>query len=117
MRKWVQGLFYDKLIRQTSIVAIILLAISLVSILLFLSHLQPFIPLFNQSPWGILRLANKSALFLPVSIAFAYLLINSIIAHYVSTTMPLVSRILAITAVICALLVFSFLIRTFQLIY
>jgi len=89
----------------------------LASTLLFFSHLQPFVPLFNQSTWGVLRLADKSALFLPIAIASFYLLLNIILAKYFSTTMPLVGRILAITAALCSLLVFSFLIRTFQLIY
>jgi hypothetical protein len=117
MKGWLQGLFYDKLIRQTSIVSLILLVISLASILLFFTHLQPFIPLFNQSTWGVLRLADKSLLFLPVGIALIFSIVNLIIAKYIASTMPLVSRILAITSALCSLLVFSFLIRTFQLIY
>ena len=117
MKGWIQGLFYDKLIRQTTIVSSVLLIISLASILLIFTHLQPFVPLFNQSTWGVLRLANKSLLFLPVGIAITFSIVNLIVAKYVASTMPLVSRILAITAALCSLLVFSFLIRTFQLIY
>ena len=63
MKEWLHGLFYDKLIRQTSIVSLILLVISLASVLLFFPHIQPFVPLFNQATWGVLRLSDKTMLF------------------------------------------------------
>jgi hypothetical protein len=78
--------------------------------------LPPFIPLFNQLPWGMERLSEKIGIFLPLSLSWCFFIINSIIAAIIYEKMPLMSRIISVTSFLIALLTFIFIARTIQLV-
>ena len=93
-----------------------ILLITLIFVFFYYNRLPPFIPIFNQLPWGEQRLGVKSAIFLPTSIASVILTCNFILASLVYKKIPLVSRILAISSLTLFTLVFFFTIRTILLI-
>jgi hypothetical protein len=82
----------------------------------FFLQLPPIVPLFNQLPWGDARLGAKYEIFLPLVITTVFFLFNSFLPRKLYSNMPLVSRILGITTLLCALLSLVFVIRTLQLI-
>ncbi len=106
----------DKIIKWSmSIASILLLGETLVLALFYLS-LPPFMPLFNQLPWGDARLGQRPAMFLPVLIASAFLVCNFLLANHVYEKMPLVSRILSLTSFLIAVLSLIFTLQTLRVI-
>ncbi len=83
-------------------------------VLFFYNKLPPFIPIFNQLPWGEQRLGTKSTIFLPILIVFLVFVCNLILSSLSYEKMPLVSRILAVTSLTVSVLVFLFMIRIIQ---
>lgn len=90
--------------------------IALVFALFYYNSLPPFIPIFNQLPWGEQRLGTISTIFIPISIVFLIFACNLILALLVYEKIPLASRILAISSLTISILVFFFMITTIQLI-
>lgn len=85
-------------------------------IIFFYPHLPPFVPLFNQMPWGVARLGTKDQLFIPVFISFIILLVNTTLANSMYGKTPLIARILSITCLLIAFFVFLFTIRAVQIV-
>lgn len=96
--------------------SLLLLCIATLMSGFFYSKLPPFMPLFNQMSWGVARLGTKEELFIPVFIGFLTLIINAILAAFIYTKMPLISRMLCITSLLISLFVLLFTIRTIQVI-
>jgi hypothetical protein len=90
---------------------------SLVFVLFYFDSLPPFIPIFNQMPWGEQRLGTTNTIFLPILIAFLILLFNLFLSFLIHKRIPLVSRMLATTSLSVSFLVFLFMIRTVQLVF
>ena len=116
MKKFIKQLRDDKILLRSFGATFILILATIVFTLIFYVNLPPLIPLFNQLPWGVDRLGAKFTIFLPIIVTFVILIINLILSFLAYATMPLVSRMIAITSFIVSLLTFIFIIRTIQLI-
>ncbi len=90
---------------------------SLVFVLFYYNSLPPFIPIFNQLPWGEQRLGTTIAIFLPLLFAFLILLFNLFLSLLTHKSLPLVSRMLAVTSLSVSFLVLLFMVRTVQLVF
>lgn len=99
----------------TSSFGIILASLFFVSF--YYNSLPPFIPIFNQLPWGEQRLGTTIAIFLPILIAFLILLFNLFLSLLTYEKIPLVSRMIALTSLSVSFLVFLFMVRTVQLVF
>ena len=106
----------DKIIRWGMTFSLALLFLQLVLLGIFFFQLPPLIPLFNQLPWGDVRLGISYEIFLPLVITIVFFLFNYFLLRKLYITMPLVSRIVGITTLLASLLSFIFIIRTLQLI-
>lgn len=106
----------DKIIRWgISSSAIILLA-ETTYILVFFFSLPPFLPLYNQMPWGENRLGSRLEIFLPVIITTAFFLLNFFLLTGLYEKLPLLSRMLSVTTLLITLLSAIFVVRTLLLI-
>lgn len=115
MKEFIKDIKGDKIVWYGSIVTILFIVISLVYLGIMYRFLPPFIPIFNQLPWGVERLGVKVGIFLP----FFYMVLifgtNIVLSKMLYTTMPLISRILTITSIIVSITTFIFLFRITQL--
>lgn len=82
----------------------------------YFRYLPIYIPLFNQLPWGEERLGEKAGIFFPVGIVLIILLVNYFLERFLYTKIPLISRIIAITALLASIIACIFTVRTIQLI-
>lgn len=116
MRKRFKTLLSDAIIRYvvfaTSTAAVAQLVIALV----FFKSLPPFIPLFNQQPWGEQQLAQNGEIFLPILFTFTIFAINILLASFLYEKMPLISRLLCMTSLFVAFFSFLLIARTVLLI-
>lgn len=106
----------DKIIIVSLAATSICLITSSICIAFFYRSLPPFVPVFNQMPWGYSRLTSTSMFFLPLFLSFLISIINTVIIYYFYDTMPLASRILAMTGALIAFFIVIFTIQTIQLI-
>ena len=106
----------DKIIRLATYISVAFLILHLLYIIIAFSYLPPFLPLFNQMPWGEERLGIKIEIFLPFIIGLSFFFLNLLLALRLYEKMPLVSRILSITSMLINILAIIFVIRTIELI-
>ncbi len=84
--------------------------------LLSFRDLPPLIPLFNQLPWGDQRFSPGVGIFLPQIVVLGIYVFNAFLSSLILRSIPLISRMLAVTTFLISILTFLFTIRTIQLV-
>lgn len=102
----------DKILLRGTIFSLCLCAISIIIIAFYYNSLPPFIPLFNQMPWGEQRIIRTLWIALIPSIALVFLGTNLFFANRLYKTIPLIARLFSITSFLISVLAFLFVIRT-----
>ncbi|MEK7559285.1 MAG: hypothetical protein AAB521_03195 [Patescibacteria group bacterium] len=106
----------DKIILRGSIITFLIILLSLLFIILQFRILPPYVPIFNQLPWGEERLGTTLMIFLPV-IAVAFVsFVNIFVSAAIYTKSQIISRMLTVSSILSAFLSFLFVVRTIQLI-
>lgn len=115
-----EGLFkkarQDKIISWGSTGTGVIILITLFYIFIRLSSLPPYIPVYNQLPWGNERISQTYAIFIPVAVATIFGITNFIISSFVYPKSQVISRLLIIAGLLISLLSFLFILRTIQLV-
>lgn len=106
----------DKIVKWGIILASSILIVQTIYVLIAYISLPPYLPLFNQMPWGEGRLGTKLEIFLPIVITVLYASVNILLIARLYTRMPLASRILGITTLLLSILSCIFVTRTLLLI-
>ncbi len=106
----------DKIIRYGNIISAVLIVIELVYTIIIFRMLPPFLPLFNQMPWGEIRLADKPLIFLPISLAGGITILNFFFSTQLYESMPLLSRMITITSLLINIITFIFIFRITRLV-
>lgn len=105
----------DRILYVGFLISLALIALTIVTILFFYRSLPPFIPLYNQLPWGESRLGVKIEIFTPSLIGILIFGANIILSSLFYSKIPLVARIFSITSLLVSLLLLLFIIRLIQL--
>ena len=116
MKKIFNKIRNDKILSVGFLGTILFTIITVLYTLIFFRSLPPFVPLFNQLPWGERRLGIKTEIFTPPFIVSAVLLVNVIFCVNLYDKMPLVSRIVSITTLLVSIFDLLFIIRTIGLV-
>jgi len=103
----------DKITFTSAIGSCLFLFIAFIGILIFYSNLPPFMPIFNQSPWGYARFGTKAEFFIPIAAAVIFSIADMFLAERLYGKMPLLSRFLAVASLAISLFACIF---TFQII-
>lgn len=106
----------DKIIVVSLATTSICLIVSSGYVAFFYRSLPPFVPVFNQMPWGYSRLTSTSMLFLPLFVSFFISIVNTVIIYFFYDNIPLASRILSMTGALIAFFIAIFIFQTIQLI-
>lgn len=112
MKKFISNIKADKLTYRGFIFSLFLIILPLAYVLIYYKSLPPFIPLFNQLPWGLERIAPTIYIFIPIAIYIAVFLFNIIFTSVVYGKNPLIARFLAATTLLIGIMNFLFIIRT-----
>jgi len=116
MKSFFRSIFEDKQFRRIILLTIIVIALSLLFILLKFFSLPPFIPIFNQLPWGNQRLITRAGIFIPLILSVLVFILNLISSAFIYKKNPLIARIFAVTSFLIALMTLLFIIRTIQIV-
>jgi hypothetical protein len=116
MKKLLSNIKNDRITFRGYFFTFFLLIVTALYALVYYQNLPPFIPLFNQAPWGEQRLIESLGIFLPILIAFIIAIVNLILSSAIYKKNPLVPRILTLTSFLIAILTLLFIIRTIQIV-
>lgn len=116
MKLFINIIVSDKILRLSTIFSCTLLFVHAIYILIIYRSLPPFIPLYNQLPWGDLRLGTKPEIVFPFLTASVILILNIFVIVKVYEKIPLIARILSITTFLVSVLSLIFIFRTTQLV-
>jgi len=116
MKEFFRYIRLDKTARFGFLSPCILSLLTFFYILLTYKNLPPFIPIFNQLPWGEQRLGITLTIFIPIIIDWLIILLNLFISALIYQKMPLLSRMLATTTFIATLLSSLFVVKTVVLV-
>jgi len=103
MKKFFRALQKDSVLNWSFWTTVVIVVITIISIGISYTNLPPFIPLYNQRPWGYARLGNTYELFIPPFVVFCLLLLNCFVGLRLTEKAPLLARFLFITLVGLAL--------------
>lgn len=116
MKDFFKEIAQDKTIVYAIIINILLIVATFIYILFSYSNLPPFVPIFNQLPWGEQRLGNTPTIFIPVFVALLIFLTNVLISTLIYNKIPLISRMFSAISLLAGILTFLFIIKTITLI-
>jgi len=116
MKEFFNDVRSDKLTLRVFIATFIFILLPLPYILFSYKNLPPYLPIFNQLPWGQPRIAPPWGVFIPSLISLFILISNLVLSSVLYKKTPLVSRMLAVISFIIALLTLLFVFRTIQIV-
>ena len=116
MKEIFKDLKNDKTITMAYFLNIFSIFVISIFILFFYGRLPPFIPIFNQLPWGEQRLGGTITIFIPVLLALIIFAINLFTSAVTYKKIPLVSRMLSATSLLIGILTCLFVVKTIVLI-
>lgn len=105
----------DKLIFRGFVINFLIVALTLIYILVSYKNLPPFIPLFNQMPWGEERITKTIFIFAVPALSFLIFIFNLIYSEITYRKIPLIPRMLVVTSFIVAILALLLVFRTIQI--
>lgn len=116
MKEFFKDITSDKTIILVYLINGFFIIAAIIFILFSYWSLPPFIPIFNQLPWGEQRLGTTITIFIPVLVTLSILIINLIISTKIYKKIRLVARMLAAISLLISILTFIFVIKTITLI-
>ncbi|MDP2637464.1 MAG: hypothetical protein Q8P26_00180 [Candidatus Levybacteria bacterium] len=116
MKELFKNIKKDKTITLAFFINSFCITISIILILLSYGKLPPFLPIFNQLPWGEQRLGATITIFIPVLVSIIILGINAPASALIYGKIPLIARILTATSLLVGILTFLFIARTVTLV-
>lgn len=115
MKEFFKDIKSDKTIIPVFFINGLFIAVSVIFILFSYRNLPPFIPIFNQLPWGEQRLGPTFSIFIPVLVALLILAINISATAFIYKKTSLIARMLAAVSLLTSILAFLFIIKTVTL--
>lgn len=112
MKKFINNIKADRWTFRGFNISLFLTLLTVLFILINYGKLPPFVPIFNQLPWGTPRLTATPGIFIPVIVFIVIYIINLIFTSIVYPKNPLLARIVAATTLLVAILNSLFIIRT-----
>lgn len=117
MKDFLNSLRTDKIILNEFVLSFLVLIATLILVLVSYKNLPPYVPIFNQLPWGNERLVETQGIFIPIGLYFIVFIFNLIFSFALyKKNNPLLGRIIAAVTLLIAVMNLIFIIRTLLLI-
>lgn len=117
MKEFISSVKRDKITFNIFIASLGICLVTIALILLNYLSLPPYVPVFNQMPWGNDRLVQTPGVFIPTVIFLIVFVFNFGFASFLYTkNNPLLARIVASVTVTASIMNFIFIIKLLLLI-
>lgn len=112
MKEFIENIKKDKIIFYEVLASFSIFIITMIIIFLNFFNLPPYIPVFNQLPWGNSRLTKDIGIFIP-SLVFLFIFIFNIFFAFLAykKNNPLLGRIIASITILLSIMNFLFTLR------
>jgi len=116
MKDFLSNIRKDRIILNEFVVSFIISAVTIIFVLINYKSLPPFIPIFNQLPWGNERLIETPGIFVPIVLYFIVFIFNLIFSSILYRgNNPLLGRIIAAITLLIAVMNLIFIVRAILL--
>lgn len=112
MKNFLTNIRADKITFRGFIISLLLTLVTVLYILINYKSLPPFIPIFNQLPWGNQRITETVGIFIPIIVFSCIFIFNLIFSSIIYPKNPLIARVVAATTLLIAIINCIFIIRT-----
>ncbi|MEK7092641.1 MAG: hypothetical protein AAB907_03375 [Patescibacteria group bacterium] len=102
----------DKILYASTLVSFTFFFLTIGGIAISYQFLPPLLPVYNQMPWGDLRLGTRNDLFLILLLGVIMYILNTFCSYKLYRSIPLLSRILHVTNMLLSLFIFALMVRT-----
>jgi len=116
MKEFFKDIYQDKTITFAFFINIFFVVTTIIFILITYGRLPPFIPIFNQLPWGQERLGKTFTIFVPILVSCSIFVINIFTSSLIYKKIPLIARMLAAITLLIGILTFLFVAKTIMLV-
>jgi hypothetical protein len=106
----------DKVLFRGFAINFFIIFLTFAYILVSFRNLPPFLPIFNQMPWGEARIAETIWIFLIPALSLLIFAFNFLYSGITYQKIPLIPRILVVTSFIVSILALLFVVRTIQIV-
>jgi hypothetical protein len=106
----------DNVLFRGFAINLFIIILTLLYILVSFRNLPPYLPLFNQLPWGEQRIAETVWIFAIPFLCFVIFVFNLIYSEITYKKIPLLARIMVVTSFLVSVLAMLFVVRTIQLV-
>jgi len=111
MKDFINNIKADKLTFRGFIISFFIGIFTLLIILILYRNFPPFIPIFNQLPWGEQRLTETVGIFIPLAVYAFIFVLNLSFTSLIYSKNPLIARIVAAVTLILAIMNFVFIVK------
>ncbi|MBI3984383.1 MAG: hypothetical protein HY344_00360 [Candidatus Levybacteria bacterium] len=117
MRKFFSDIKKDRITLGVFGLSFLILVLTIIFILLNLKNIPPYIPIFNQLPWGNERLTQGYGIFIPVALYIFIFVFNLGFSSVLyQKNNPLLARIVGSVNLLISVMIFVFILKTLLLI-
>lgn len=117
MKKFFSDIIKDRIIMGVSALSFVVLILTVFYVLFNYKNIPPFIPIFNQLPWGNERLTPTLGIFIPLALFTFIFIFNILFSSFLyKKSNPLLARIIASVNLLLSVMNFIFIIKTIFLI-
>lgn len=117
MKNFIREIRKDRITFNIFLFSFLIGIIHLFFILINYKNIPPFIPIFNQLPWGNERLIQTNGIFIPIFLFLCVYIFNFCFVLFLyKKNNPLLGRIIASITLLLSMLSFIFILETILLI-
>lgn len=117
MKEFINGVRKDKITFYIFLASLVVAGLTCLIIFLNYFNLPPFVPVFNQLPWGNNRLTQTPGIFIPIILFIVVFLFNFGFAGFLYTkNNPLLARIISSVTLTVSVINFFFVVKVLLLI-
>jgi hypothetical protein len=117
MKEFINIVKRDRITFYIFLISFLIGVFALVLTLINYFRLPPYVPVFNQMPWGNERLVETPGIFIPLILFLIVFLINFAFASFLySKNSPLLARIVASVTLTVSIINFMFIVKLLLLI-
>jgi hypothetical protein len=111
MNALIKTILSDSVLKICTFVSLGCILFITLYVILIYKNLPPFLPIYNQLPWGDDRIGHTIEISLPIFLSLIIFLGNLLIYRFLYASMPLIARMIAITTLFSSIVTVIFIIR------
>ena len=117
MRNFINEIIKDRITFNIFLLSLLVGIAHLIYIFINYKNIPPFLPIFNQLPWGNERLTQTNGIFIPIFLFLCVYIFNFCFVLFLyKRNNPLLGRVIASVTLLLSVMSFIFILKTILLV-